>query len=178
LGRSETSKVSIFLAPLSPARRRFQVGSMPQPSGETMPRPVTTTRLIESLQPARRDSRQQIEGPCGPRSFNLPQRRAGASALRVLFQKFGRIPDRQNRLGGIVGNLTAEFFFKSHYKLDGIETVGAEVINEARIIDHFFGLNTKVFDHDLLNPLANLTHRSTSCLFHWTDPKTYEPSWS
>src|SRR5579883_1915841 len=47
LGRSETSNVSIFLAPLSPARSRFQVGSMPQPSGETMPRPVTTTRLIE-----------------------------------------------------------------------------------------------------------------------------------
>jgi len=27
--------------------KRFQAGSTPQPSGETMPRPVTTTRLID-----------------------------------------------------------------------------------------------------------------------------------
>ncbi len=32
-------------------------------------------------------------------------------------------------------------------------------------VDNLFGFNTKVFDHNLLNPLANLTHRSTSCLF-------------
>ena len=44
--RSETSKLSILRAPLSPLRMRFQVGSTPQPSGDTMPRPVTTTRLI------------------------------------------------------------------------------------------------------------------------------------
>ena len=53
LVRSETSKVSILRAPLSPLRSRFQVGSTPQPSGDTMPRPVTTTRLISST-PARR----------------------------------------------------------------------------------------------------------------------------
>src|SRR5260370_1360294 len=46
LVRSETSNVSTFFAPLSLLRIRFQVGSTPQPSGDTMPRPVTTTRLI------------------------------------------------------------------------------------------------------------------------------------
>src|ERR1700733_14968832 len=116
----------------------------------------------------------------GPRSrpVRLHQHRAGSSAFRVLFKELGGVADGQNRLRGIVGNFAAEFFFERHHKLDGIETVGAEVINEARVVDHFFGFNTKVFDHDLLNPLANLTHRSTSCLFHWTRPKTYEPSWS
>src|SRR3954469_18059316 len=33
-------------APLLPWRIRCQVVSTPQPSGETMPRPVTTTRLM------------------------------------------------------------------------------------------------------------------------------------
>ena len=45
-GKSVTSKVSICFAPLMPSRARFQVGSTPQPSGDTMPSPVTTTRLI------------------------------------------------------------------------------------------------------------------------------------
>jgi hypothetical protein len=66
----------------------------------------------------------------------------GASALRVLFQKFGRVTDGQNGLRGIVGNFTAEFFFESHYELDGIETVGRQ-------------------SHSSLNLV----------LFHWTDPR-------
>src|ERR1700677_3585038 len=166
LVRSETSNVSIFLAPLSLLRIRFHVGSTPQPSGDTMPRPVTTTRLISNT-PAH-DSRPTTitRWTACPRPVRLRQYRAGASALRVLFEKFCRVADGQDRLRGIVGNFTAEFFFKRHHELDGIEAVGAEVVNEARVVDHFFGFNTKVFDHDLLNSLANLTHRSTSCLFH------------
>src|ERR1700692_3505503 len=165
LVRSETSKVSIFLAPLSLLRMRFQVGSTPQPSGETMPRPVTTTRLISST-PAH-DSRPTTRNrwTVRPRPVRLRQHRAGASAFCVLFKKFCGVADSQNRFRGIVGNFATEFFFKRHHELDGIEAVGAEVVNEARVVDHFFGLNTKVFDHDLLNSLANLTHRSTSCLF-------------
>ena len=38
-------------------------------------------------------------------------------------------------------------------------------------VDHLLGFDAEVLDHDLLNPLANLTHRSTSCLFHWTRPR-------
>src|ERR1700722_5325436 len=170
LVRSETSNVSIFLAPLSLLRIRFQVGSTPQPSGDTMPRPVTTTRLISST-PAR-DSRPRPEagGPLdhGPSGFVGATR---ASAFRVLLEKFCGVADGQNGLRGIVGNLATELFFKRHHGLDRIEAVGTEVVNEARVVDHFFGFNTKVFDHDLLNSLANLTHRSTSCLFHWTRPQ-------
>src|SRR5258705_10083954 len=179
LVRSETSNVSIFLAPLSLLRIRFQVGSTPQPSGDTMPRPVTTTRLISST-PAR-DSRstKRSRWTVRPRPVRLCQHRAGASAFCVLFEKFCGVADSQNRFRGIVGNFTTEFFFKRHHELDGIEAVGAEVVNEARVVDHFFGFNTKAFAHDLLNPLANPTHRSTSCLFPLDpSPRRYEPSWS
>src|SRR6195952_4330102 len=166
LVRSETSKVSIFRAPLSLLRMRFQASSTPQPSGDTMPRPVTTTRLI-SRTPA-----QSVYGPQqeagGPRTrpVRLHRHRAGSSAFRVLFEEFRGVANGQNRLRRIVGNFTAEIFFERHHQLDRIETVGAEVVNEACIIDHFLGFDTEVFDHDLFNPLANLAHRSTSCLFH------------
>src|ERR1700750_2144308 len=48
---SDTSKVSIALMPLSPLVSRDQTCSTPQPSGLTIPMPVTTTRLIQSLRP-------------------------------------------------------------------------------------------------------------------------------
>src|ERR1700712_5343999 len=166
LVRSETSNVSIFLAPLSLLRMRFQVGSTPQPSGDTMPRPVTTTRLIFKTPALQVRGPQQEAG--GPRSrpVRLHQHRAGSSAFRVLFKKLRGVADGQNRLRRIVGNFAAEFFFERHHQLDRIETVGAEVVNEARIVDHLLGFDTGGFDHDLFNPLANLAHRFTSCLFH------------
>src|SRR6267142_5264127 len=95
----------------------------------------------------------------------------GTSAFRVLFEKLGRVADSQNRFGRVIGNLATELFFKCHHKLDGVEAVGAEVVNETCIVDNLVGFNTEVFDHNLLNPLANLTHRSTSCLFQWTRPQ-------
>jgi hypothetical protein len=49
---SETSKLSIFPAPLSPLSSRFQVGSTPHPSGVTIPKPVTTTRLMAGSEPS------------------------------------------------------------------------------------------------------------------------------
>ena len=50
-GRSETSNFSIFRAPDSPFRTRFHVVSTPLPSGDTIPKPVTTTRLMPMLAP-------------------------------------------------------------------------------------------------------------------------------
>src|SRR3982074_109656 len=179
LVRSETSNVSIFLAPLSLLRMRFQVGSTPQPSGDTMPRPVTTTRLISSTPAHESRPITRNRWTVRPRPVRLRQHRAGASAFRVFFKKFCGVAYGQNRFRGIVGNFATEFFFKRHHELDGIEAVGAEVVNEARVVDHFFGFTTNVSDTNLLNSLANLTHRSTSCLFPLDPiPRRSEPSWS
>src|ERR1700681_4092515 len=179
LVRSETSNVSIFLAPLSLLRMRLKVVSTPQPRGDTMPRPVTTTRLISTTPTHHSRPKTRNRWTVRPRPVRFHQHRAGASAFRVLFKKFCGVANGQNRLRGVIGNFATEFFFKRHYELDGIEAVGAKVVNEARVVDHFFGFNTKVFDHDLLNSLANLTHRSTSCLFPLDpSPRRYEPSWS
>src|SRR5229473_1127556 len=83
--RSETSNVSIFLAPLSLLRMRFQVGSTPQPSGDTMPRPVTTTRLISSTPARDLPPTTRNRWTVRPRPVRLPRRHAGGSAFRVLF---------------------------------------------------------------------------------------------
>src|SRR3954453_5530234 len=91
LVRSETSTPSIFLAPLSLLRMRFQVVSTPQPSGDTMPRPVTTTRLIFKAPALSIRGPQQEAG--GPRSrpVRLHRHRAGSSAFCVLFKELGGV---------------------------------------------------------------------------------------
>src|SRR5262245_2531448 len=78
-GRSDTSKESIRLAPLSPLTSRCHVGSTPQASGVTMPSPVTTTRLIPRLHRARpvkveaafASERARQEGRPGGRATSL-----------------------------------------------------------------------------------------------------------
>src|SRR3978361_523992 len=111
LVRSETSNVSILPAPLSLLRIRFQVGSTPQPSGDTMPRPVTTPRLISST-PAH-DSPPTTKPPGGrrPRPVRrLCQQRFWASALRVLFEKLRGVADGPDRFRGMLGNFAADTF--------------------------------------------------------------------
>src|SRR5438874_8923207 len=171
LARSATSNVSIFLAPLLPSMIRAHVVSTPQPSGVTMPSPVTTTRLMSKTPARNQRPKTRNRGTVRQRPVRLCLYPPGTSAFRVLLEKLRGVADSQNRLCGVVGNLAAELFFKCHHKLDGVETVGAEVVDETCVVDNLIGFNTEVFDHNLLNPLANLTHRSTSCLFHWTRPQ-------
>src|SRR5262245_51974136 len=89
------------------------------------------------------------------------------SALRVLLEEFNGVADRQNGLGGIVGNLATEFFFKRHDELDRIEAVGAEIINEARVLSDLVGLDAEMLHDNLLHPLANVTHRSNLTSLNW-----------
>src|SRR5450631_2225573 len=87
------------------------------------------------------------------------------SAFGVLFEEFDRIADGQDRFGGIVGNLAAEFLFESHHELDGVETIGAKIVDETRLLGHLVGFYPEVLHDDLFYPLANITHRSNLVLF-------------
>src|ERR1041385_5644084 len=69
---AETSKVSILRAPLCPAISRDEVASTPQASGVTIPRPVTTTRLMCVLRPR-----------ATPATSGTAQRRAPVDLLRT-----------------------------------------------------------------------------------------------
>src|SRR5664280_968918 len=92
--------------------------------------------------------------------------RAGfCSAFSVLFEKFDGIADGQDRFGGIVRNFAAEFLLESHHELDGVETVGAKIVDKTRCFGHLVGLYPEVLHDDLFHPLANITHRSILVLF-------------
>src|SRR5579859_6546895 len=84
--RSSTGNSLMRMAPLWPASRLFQLGSTPQPSGETIPRPVTTTRLNKALHHPRLGYK-----------IRLPQEHRSGG---ILFEETNRVADGKNRLGG------------------------------------------------------------------------------
>src|ERR1019366_6730356 len=89
------------------------------------------------------------------------------SPFGVLFEKFDGIADGQDRFGGIVRNFAAEFLLESHHEFDGVETIGAKIVDETRLLRHLVGFDPQVFHDDLFNPLANITHRSNLVLLDW-----------
>src|SRR5690349_4789983 len=101
--------------PLSPAIRRRQLVATPIPSGETMPRPVTTTRLISLLS-------------CW----------GGKPGYQTLGGRFFLVDiidgvfDGDDLFRRVVGNFNTELFFEGHHELDRVETVGAQIVDETR----------------------------------------------
>jgi hypothetical protein len=77
---------------------------------------------------------------------------------RRFLKKFYRVADRDDRLSLIVGNLHAELFLEGHDKLNGVERIGAKVVNEIRIVDHLVGFDAQMFDNDLLYALSDIAH--------------------
>src|SRR5271155_5203154 len=107
----------------------------------------------------RRTAREHEHGPHTDLA-RRPHAVVAPSAFGVLFEELHRVADGENRFCGVVGNLAAEFLFERHDELDRIETVGAEIIDEARAFRDLVGLDAQVFHDDLLHSLANVPHRS------------------
>src|ERR1044072_208058 len=109
------------------------------------------SRIRCATRPAARDTSR-----CNLRLGNL---RKGRSALCVLFKELARVAEGQDRLGSIVRDLATELFLEGHHQFDGVEAVGAEVVNEAGGIRHLLGFDAEMLHHDLFDPLGNITHR-------------------
>src|SRR6266851_637559 len=162
--KSETSKVAMRRAPLSPSRRRRQLASTPQASGVTMPSPVTTTRLIGSSRASRpipyfpdacaRQGNVRFSATGSGSAEN-----GGWSALCVFLEELDGVADRQDGLGGIIGNLAAEFLLERHDELHCVETVGTEIVDETGVLGHLLGFHAQMLHDDLFHPLANIAHR-------------------
>src|SRR6185437_3581519 len=100
--------------------------------------------------------------------MELSSSRSGlGSAFRVLLEEFDGVTHGQNRFGGIVRNFAAEFLLERHHEFDGVETIGAKIVDETRLLGHLVGLDAQVLHDDLLYPLANITHRSNLVLVNW-----------
>jgi hypothetical protein len=88
--------------------------------------------------------------------------RIRASALGVRFDEFDRVFDRQDFFGRIVGNFNAEFFLKRHDKLDIVQAVCTEIIDEARVLGNLLSVHAEMLDDDLLQAFSDITHFKSS----------------
>src|SRR6185437_14839359 len=135
LGRLLVSKDWMAPMPDSPLISRRQTCSNPMPSGLATPMPVTTTRRIATILLGARSGGllllDVVEGVLH-----------GADLLRRVFR-----------------NLDAERLLERHHQLDGVETVGAQVIDERRLGCDLRLLDAEVLHHDLLYLVGNLAHR-------------------
>src|SRR5271154_713100 len=179
-GRSETSKFSTRPAPDSLARSRRHVASTPEAIGLTMPRPVTTTRLMCAPFPfpvllVRRfqcgAGALTRQGPDWTPALALKAKtswrkaalRPAAPGPPLLFGRrflkvFDRVADGDDRLGLVVWNLDAELLFECHHQLYGVERVGAQIVDEIGAVDDLVRLHAEVLDDDLLHPLCDIAH--------------------
>src|SRR5262245_57395775 len=122
--------------PLVPAASAAQFASVPMPSDDTRPMPVTTTRRVLVMVAAW-----------------LPGRDPSPLLLRFrvrLDVRYGFLAAR-DLLGVLVGDLDADLLFERHHELDGVERIGAEIVHERGIRCHFFLVDTELLHDDALH---------------------------
>src|SRR5580704_16199115 len=144
-GRSETSKDWIAPTPDSPLSSFFPTRSTPSPRGLTSPIPVTTTRLI----------------PVHPITAKPLARSA------VGLDETHSILDGNDLFRGVVGNLAAEFLLERHHQLDGVETVGPQIVDETGVFGHLGFLDAEMLDDDLLHSVGDVTHPYCPSMADW-----------
>src|SRR5215217_888173 len=170
----------------------FQLVSTSPPSGETIPRPVTTTRRISSLlvfksgglqkserlkrrtAPRRRPRRKRASGGSPGRGAvwarSSQSRRAARCSGLVVLDIVDRVLDGRDLLGRVVRNLDTELLFERHDQFDDVEAVGAEIVDEARFLGHLFGFDAEMLDDDFLHPIRGLAHESSLPFVCWRLP--------
>src|SRR5512135_445805 len=118
-------------APDRPASIASQVAATVVPNGDTSPRPVTTTRRFTG---------------------------EAASLPHLVVQILHRVADGAQLLRLLVGDVDVEFLLECHYQLDGVETVRAEVLHEARFGLELVTLDPELLDDDVLHLFLELLH--------------------
>ena len=76
----------------------------------------------------------------------------------MLLDEVDGVADGLDLLGGIVGNLDAEFLFERHHQFDGVEAVGAQIVDELGVFLDLRRFDAQMLDDDLLNALGNVAH--------------------
>src|SRR5271157_5734735 len=185
-GRSDTSKFSTWAAADSPATSLRHVASTPQANGVTMPRPVTTTRLIGVPPPSKtfppcRDRGFQCKragrkaGPLAPtdsHKHKTAPRRTRRSSLAGggLFEKLHGIADGDYALRLIVRNFDPELLFEGHHQLNRVERIRAQIVDEIGAVDNFIGFHAEMLHDDLLHALCDIAHFFASLLRRVCNP--------
>src|ERR1700748_900940 len=104
VAKAVASDLVIVPTPLLPAMSPCQFASVPIPSDDTRPMPVTTTRLFTICLRARSSNGLLL-------------------GFRVGVDVFDRLLHARDLLGILIGNLDAELLFEGHDQFDGVERV-------------------------------------------------------
>src|SRR3954463_692632 len=156
-------------APLFDARMFRQLVSTSPPRGETIPRPVTTTRrIIQSPQTGTGPapfglslSKPLLSGPFTERREPFDRLRAnGARSPSGLVgvDISDRVVDGSDLLGRVVRDLDPELLLEGHDELDDVQAVGAEIVDEAGVLGDLVGLDAQMLDDDTLHTVGGLAH--------------------
>src|SRR5579864_1634867 len=138
------SKCVIAPMPLRPDVRAPQLDSVPMPSGDTSPMPVTTTR--------RRLAMWLLFG------------------FGVRLDVLDRFFHTRDLFSVFVRDFDPEFLFEGHDELDGVERVGAQVVDKRRIRRHLFFVDPELLHDDALH-FVGYGHKS-SYVYMYIPPLT------
>src|SRR4030088_2665966 len=114
------SKLVMVATPLTPARRFFQLSSVPMPSAQTSPTPVTTTR--------------RVNDSCSQMRWYYP---AALLPFGVFIDILNRIFYGRHLLGILVRHFDAERLFKRHPQYHPVQRICPQVVHKRCRGRHF-----------------------------------------
>src|SRR5712692_9211192 len=137
LARREGSKRVMRVIPDFPASALSQASWTLLPRGQTTPRPVTTTL----------------------RRFTYRSGRLGPQlTLGVGLDVIDGLLHGGDLLGFLVGNLGLELLLEGHHELDGVQRIGAEVVDERGFVLDFGLVHAELLGNDFLDRLLDILH--------------------
>src|ERR1700738_1824373 len=92
---------------------------------------------------------------------------SAAAGSAVRFDEADRILHRHDLLGRIIRDLAPELLLEGHHQLDGVEAVGAQIVDEAGVFGHLRFVDAQMLDDDLLDPISDITHPFCSSMASW-----------
>src|SRR5579859_4713631 len=135
------SKLVMVATPLTPARRFSQLSSVPMPSAQTNPTPVTTTRRVNCS--------------CSRMRWYYP---AALLPFGVLVDIVDRILYGRHLLGVFIRNFDAEGLLERHHQFHLVQRIGPQVVHEGCRGGHFRFIHAELLDDNLLNALFHAGH--------------------
>ena len=106
------------------------------------------------------DDASHVALPRSPlgQSASACRRPVGSRPQLVRFDEAHRILHGHDLLGRVVRDLAPELLLEGHHQLDGVEAVGAQIVDEAGVFGHLRLVDAEMLDDDLLYPIGDVAH--------------------
>src|SRR5690606_9319343 len=142
------SKCVIGPMPERPSQTLRHAVSKSLPTGDTIPRPVTTTLRLLMGGERKERRHQRNAAPLGN----------GSGFAATGGDVIDRLLDRGDLLRFLVRNLGLELLLEGHHQLDRVQRIGAQVVDEGSVVGDLFLLHAQLLGDDALNLFFNAAH--------------------